>query len=578
MAGSPILRWIFAALLLLAARPALALEVRETIVGFDGRVVPGRFNPVSVLVDNPRSGAFDGQLVLASADGGGGSRGTEYVQPVYLAPHTTRWVQFHVFIGNNPGRYVVQWGRGAKESYELLEEIKLGPPACVALRDTANPFAPAGALKSFPEELFPTTVVATDALDAVVLDHAPRWEPARREAFLDWLKRGGTVHLRPAPDGRFPIFADGLEALNAGGDMVRIGAGIVRRHQVGAREMNEKYLAEHGDPPRTLKQAQSPVVYDLEAALSQQLSSLTRPTVSWSAIHLLALAYIGVIGPLHYRFRRKFDFRVSILLFLGVVALFGTAFAVVGRRGYGESQTVNSLTIAQSLGGGRYDATQWISAFATTGDLYTLTHEAPANLYGTGLAFDSAGGRVLNGKDGRIELDIPLYSSRTFVHRGVMMGDDTSVTVEQWSGPADHPAQLRLRTGAGFPRDVAEAWIIGGGKHRGMVLKNGVLELSGSATELSAYFSRDKLSPLAFHNQFNRDQNRDGHRALMPLLAARALSAPEVFLQTVVEPPTPADQLQLGIIAPAPVSFHLRGPGFDRERGWVLYVQEIFKP
>ncbi len=571
------LRWLL--VWLAVAAPLRALEVRQTIWGFDGHVVPGRFNPVSVLVDNPRPAAFDGQLVLGLVDGAGGPRGTEYVQPVFLAPNTTRWVQFQVFVGNNVGHYAVQWGRSAKDRSELPGDLSLGAPGCVWLRDTENPFGSAGMLKSFPDELFPTTVIATDGLAAVVLDHVPRWEPARREAFLDWLKRGGTVHVVPGADGKFPVFAEGLEVLNAEGEMARIGTGLVRRHEVGPREMSEKYLLEHGYPPRTLKQTQNPVVYDLEGLFSQRLSSLTRPTVNWSTIHLLALAYVAAIGPLHYRFRRRLDYRVSILAFLGVVAVFGTALAFVGRRGYGESQTVNSLTIARVLGGGRYDCTQWISAFATTGDLYTLTHDAPANFYDTGAIFDAAGCRTLNGKDGRVQMDIPLYSSRTFIHRGVMTGDEVSVTLEKPTGETKGGRGWRLRTGPGFPKEFAEAQLLVDDVFHELVLRNGVLEVSSKpAVPMGTYFSREKLSPLAYQTGFGRDANPDAPRALLPLLMARALGVQDVFLQNIVEPPAPAGRMQLCVVARAPDSFRLRGPGFDRERGWVLYVQDLLQP
>ncbi len=571
----PLVRCLVAWLAL--ATPLAALEVRQTIWGFDGHVVPGRFNPVSVLVDNAHPSAFDGQIMLVQLDGA--ARGGEYLQPIFLAPHTSRWVQFHVFIGNHVGHYGIRWGRGPKEHVDFFDDVISGPPACVWLRDADNPFAAAGALKSFPEELFPTTVAATDALSAVVLDHAPRWEPSRREAFLDWLKRGGTVHLLPAADGRYPAFAEGLEALNAEGGETRLGAGRIVRHQVGAREMSEKYLADQGSQPPVLKPEQSPFVYDLEGLISQRLSSLTRPTVSWTAIHLLALAYVAVIGPLHYRFRRKLDYRVSILAFLGMVTLFGTLFAVVGRRGYGESQTVNSLTIARALGGGRCDTMQWISAFATIGDLYTLTHDAPANLYGTGWNVDAGGGRILNGKDGSIQLDIPLYSSRTFVHRAVMKGADTTVTVEKREGDSQGLRYVRLRPGPGFPKDFAEIRLLAGNTFYELVMRNGLLEVSNQpAVTMNDYFSRQKMSSLANFNHFGQQESPDGHRDLIPLLAARALGAPEVFPQTVTETPRANEPWRLCIVAPAPEGFRLRGPGFNHERGWVLYVQDVFQP
>ena len=45
------------------------LEVREVIWGFDGQVVPGHFNLLSVLVANPAGTAFDGNLVLYETRG-----------------------------------------------------------------------------------------------------------------------------------------------------------------------------------------------------------------------------------------------------------------------------------------------------------------------------------------------------------------------------------------------------------------------------------------------------------------------------------------------------------------------------
>ncbi len=558
---------------LVLAAPLFALEVSETLWGFDGHIVPERFNPLSVLVSNPGGTAFDGELVLTGA---GGQRGPQYVQPVYLAPHTARWVQFHVLTSNSAGDYALRWGRGAKEFYDLERNHEAGPPACVWLRDADDPFAAPGAMKSFPDTLFPTTVVATDGLAAVVLDHAPRWEAARREAFLDWVKRGGTVHLAPMANGQYPVFSENLEPLHAGGEVTRIGLGRVVRHPISGRELTDKYLAEHGYPARTLATAQSPIVYDLDALLLRRLSALTRPAVSWSLIHLLTLAYIAAIGPLHYHFRHKLDYRISIAALLGVVALFATALGLIGRRGYGESQTVHSLTIARALGGGRHDVTQWVSAFATAGDIYTLSHAAPANLYATPAELEAANTRMLNGKDGRLLADIPLYSSRAFLHRAVMAGDDTAVVVEKKSAQSGLSG-LRLRPGPGFPKQFAEVRLRSENLFYEMEMRNGALEVSNKPpVSFGVFFGRDKLQPLTYEGMLNR-QDHDQLTRLMPLLYARAVGAPEVFHQSI---PAPLDrtQLELFIVAPMPLSFGLQGKGFNRETGSVLYVQDVLRP
>src|SRR5262249_51235737 len=156
----------------------------------------------------------------------------------------------------------------------------------------------------------------------------------------------------------------------------------------------------HGFPARTLENAKSPIVYDFEGSLFRSLSSLTRPKVNWAIINLLMIAYVAVIGPVHNYFRRRLEYRVSILVFLGCVTVFGVAVGITGRRGYGESQTVHSLAIVRPFGGGRADVTQWVSAFATSGDRYTLTHRAPANLYATDRWAEAGSGLIFNGKDG----------------------------------------------------------------------------------------------------------------------------------------------------------------------------------
>src|SRR5205823_661840 len=99
----------------------------------------------------------------------------------------------------------------------------------------------------------------------------------------------------------------------------------------------------------------------VEDALQQRLAGMTRPKISWWLINLLTLLYVALVGPLHYLARQRMDYRVSMLVFLGVAASFAGAFTVVGRRGYGESQTVHSLAIARSVGGARFDVTQWVS-------------------------------------------------------------------------------------------------------------------------------------------------------------------------------------------------------------------------
>jgi hypothetical protein len=142
---------------------------------------------------------------------------------------------------------------------------------------------------------------------------------------------------------------------------------------------------------------------------------------------------------------------------------------------------------------------------------------------------------------------------------------------------------LRLKTAAGFPARPAEIYAIYRSQIFELTQRNGGLELSGKPPEtLSNHFSREKLSPMAYANANFSGPSGDllAHDAalrLMPLLLARAAKVPEVFPSMVSAPDHHAD-LQLLIVAPAPPSFQLQGPGFTHETGWVLYVQDVFKP
>lgn len=565
--------------LALLAASAQALEVQQTLWGFDGHVVPDRFNPISVLVSNSGNLAFDGALTLQPESGSPGGGGVSYVQPVFLAPRTSRWVQFYVQMGSSAGRYSLRWGRGAKEGFDFDETVNTGAPACVWLRDLDSPLAAASTLKSFPDLLFPTTAVGADGLDAVVLDHIPKWEPARREAFLDWVKLGGIVHLLPAVDGSLPVFGEDLKELDSKEAVTRIGAGRVVHHTASARDVSAQYLAERGYPARTLETAKSPIVYDMDSTFFRDLSSLTRPKVTWPLINFLMIAYVLIIGPIHNYFRRRMDYRVSIAAFLGCVAVFGLALGITGRRGYGESQTVHSLGIARSLGGGKVDVTQWVSAFATSGDRYDLTHRAAANLYAPDRFAEAGSGLIFNGKDGHILADVPLYSARSFLHRAIMTGDDTSVTVEKWGGGPTSLKELRLKVGPGFPKGAGDIRAIHGGLIYELELRDGALELKGASQNLPAYFSTDKLNNARYRNYGSNGNPSTSEvlRVVQPMLAAKAISQPGIFPITVSAPKGRAD-LQLLIPAPAPPSMHLQGKGFAREDGWVLYVQDVYKP
>jgi hypothetical protein len=565
--------------LLVLTQAALALEIKQTRWGFDGKAMPERFNILSVLVaQEPGGKPFDGELVLTETRGTEQAVGAPLVQTLYLTPGTERWVQFVPFV-TQEYEWRLRWGRGDK-AVAPVPAPKLGPPAAVVLLDLASVFAPNLRLPGFPENLFPTNVAATDALDQVVLDHVPRWDAPRREAFLDWVRRGGLVHVLRGPEG-FPNFDGDLSVLNippgAGTDALRVGAGRVLRHEIERADFDATVLHKAGYPLREFQKQDNEygnALYRFDQTMLQNLASLTRPQVQWWLLYLLTIAYLLLIGPGHYFWSRKVDWRMALGGFLGLVAAFALAFIIAGHRGSGENQTSHALAIARSLGGTRWDVQEWVSAFATRGDYYKLTHTAPANFYAVPSDGESVSAKAFGGKEGHLEADIPLYSARPFMHRAVMAGPNADIKVVEWKKdslvlelPADFPLETRPATARFLSRMTP-------------LTRQGRRLTWSEASGTTASSEADFVSS-AVMNEFREFDASGGtfkpNVALSPMFAH--------FLGNVKALPHPLtsrfllpDHLQLFIFAETPESFAMKGKGFDHGRGHALYVIDVFRP
>ncbi len=551
-----------------------ALEIRQTLWGFNGQVTPDAFNPLSVLVDNPSPAPFSGALMLREG-GVANSTTSGYVEPIYIAPGTTRWVQFYPFL-NDERNWELTWGTHRGESLEVPKPT-WAAPAQVFFTDPEEVLGAASHFKSFPDNLFPPAVTATDALASVVLDHVPRWEPVRRVAFLDWIRRGGTLHLLRGRDGTFPIFTEDLAALNFMESSSGFGAGRVVHHDLSRTEATEEKL--HQKLPQLLTPSSSGMNLDLETTFFQRLAALTKPDINWRLIYLLAFAYLGLIGPAHYFWgRRKQSRRVIGCLFL-LVFLFGGAFRVVGHRGFDEISAVHSLAWARSLGEGRWDTFEWGTVFVTRGDRYTISHVFNHNLYAAA-PYDgnSTAGQIIDGKEGGFKVDIPRYSSRAYIHRAVVEAADFTPSVDVWKEDSDL-AQLDVQLKGKPPENIRVAWVFRRGRFYDMTAKD------------SNHLSLGKLrrSPAEFFNSQNLYGSMIGYNNLgpnfpgvasdlLPFIIARATGAPDVFIRGLDLPPLPDDTVQLFILADSPPNLHPTGKDFSKAAGCVVYEMKIFKP
>ena len=575
-------------LLLLAGESYAALQVGVPLWGFDGKVLPNAFTILSIEVSNRGAKPFDGDLVLRD-DGSG----APMKQAIFLAPGTARWVQFHPYVGSYVPGWRLTWKDGRDES-EDMGRPDTGSPATVLLADPDAPGTRAARMRLFAENLFPTTVGATDGLGAVVLDHQPRWDAARREAFMDWVRRGGIVHVLPGADGAVPQFSDDFAPLNiTGGDRQRVGAGLVARHAITRAEITEQWLKEHGFPAAELRTDGQGNISDRDGFVFHKLAAITRPKINWGLIYLLTVAYVIIIGPVFYLLRKRY-YRLLLGGFLATVALFAWVFTIIGRRGYGEKQIYHSIAIARPLGAGRFDVQEWIHAFATTGDIYRFTHGDGGQIYGVHSEGDTVRGEIREGKESHFATDIPLFSSQSFLHRGVMKADDPGLKVETWTendiikqlgkGTVTTPLKtFRVSAAPEFRKRVFTAVIEYNGRYSELTLTLGGFELPENAPwkSVKEFWGNNQYYDYGRYSgsEFGNDEAITQHlRGLHPYFICLANGERAFVKKYVPQLPQDPDHARIFLYADAPPGFAMKNKLFESGKSLVLYVADIFKP
>src|SRR5690606_22884660 len=83
---------------------------------------------------------------------------------------------------------------------------------------------------------------ATDALQIMILDHLPRWEKTRREAFKEWVYSGGILHIFNNSNGDPLLFPESYSPLKRQPSPGYYGNGVVYYHQQKLSELSRAEL------------------------------------------------------------------------------------------------------------------------------------------------------------------------------------------------------------------------------------------------------------------------------------------------------------------------------------------------
>jgi hypothetical protein len=560
------------------------------------------------------------------------------VETLYLAPYSSRWVQFYPYVKSDWETWEVSWGKGAGTSFEPPNP-RMGKPAGVLLDDPDGIVQLSGvmAIKRLPDNLFPPHATATDCLAVLLIDHVPRWDTARQRAFLDWLKRGGRVYLLKSVEGQALEFSGELQVLNGTVERQRIGSGAVFRVERTRRQLDAAYVKQileedsrqEGDDKEIDAAVAEPAVnnddltqpdygfqfahikWDPETTLLSHLKKMSNPDHSWVLIFFLGLVYLGSVFPGSYLIAQKYggDFRFTFGFLLAAVFLFSLVFLFVGRRGYNEVTIVHSVAIAkQQPGGATLDVTQWSNAFVTEGGDYNLDHAGTNRIYSACQDRERVNGEIRNGADAHFLADMPPFSSRPFAHRVTVAARPIDVVTEEWATAhdqstaattardlrkvaVDRPARelkkLTLRKGTSFPAAPVDIYAVCGRRlyrladHGPQIVLEkevaalGTLLRVDQFSEFTSVF-RQTAAPQRFRPQWREPEPVDVFAEMFYPLLARCL---ELDDQKEVEQfVLPEDRVRLIVYAALPENLRVSNPRFGRQTGFVLYSLDIFAP
>lgn len=471
------------------------VRIVDVIWGFDGRVSAGYFQPLSLLLDNLSGDVIEGTVSIRLSAGFSREGHGAQQQPVYLGGQSRRWVQFYPYVTDvtdswtvelqteagrfelqsldpprlavDPAWYRIQQAGGqaggqanaTKSSEQNLPAVFLDPPRKQDRQPTT--------VRHMPAEIFPPYSTATGGLHAVFLDHVPDWEEPRQQAFLAWLRRGGHLHLLLDDNRRELVFQGPLAVLNEPLPEFSVDSGTVYREDIQRQELSEERvnavvresLKPDADEDLQMRDAASMGMgfSTLNLLNDDDLFALMREVVepqhAWALIALLSFVYIFALYPGIWRLSNatRFSPLKTISAVLGLSAVFSLLFLWLGRRGYGETESLQTLMVASAEDQRHWNCLQFTQLFGTDGGTYQLSDQNHQALLSCGTRLDRSDSLIQPGNTATMTARLAPYSTETVTLARRLELADWRVRIDRQQLQGSTLATLELGLGPDFP-------------------------------------------------------------------------------------------------------------------------------
>lgn len=566
------------------------LHVREIRWGFDGRTQPRTFIPVSIWVQNlsPTTGTWS--LSLRRSAGPDRQLGAPIVTEFTLGPDEDRWIQFVPYVWDEFETWTLRWGP-EDEHAQQLPAVQQGRRATVYLYPADAVAFPTGTLRTFPAELFPLSVTATDGLDGVILDHTPFWQGARARAFLEWLQRGGRVFLLHDRNGRFPQFPEALETLNDERTRFEVGFGTVERVPMSVDEIDHEFAV--ATFYRTLKAPPQPQVVNYswsnvrqgylwqtrDSTILTELASLAQFSRNWLVIYVVAITYVLVLFPGCYLVSRRTQSVAPYYAAFGSAAvIFSVAFILLGRVGGAERNRVRVAAVARELSPGVFDVTQWWTAATVSEGKYAFAHAGSGRAYTTCQDLEAVDGELYAEPEARMEAYLPPAGYRAGLHRARVRLGEGALEVRDWQYEGGVVESLEVSTQSVLKTRPRLAWLLQGTEIMRLDIDGWTVKYRPGASRqaLSAYLteppswarSRFWWAGTISPEEAGLDEAQR-YESLAPALVAGLCGVHSQVDENVMQ--GLAGQVSLLVLADLNDALRVEGTQFPDQQGVVLY-------
>ena len=283
----------------------------------------------------------------------------------------------------------------------------------------------------------------------------------------DRLRRGGQLHLLLDDNRRELVFPGPLSVLNEPLPEFSVDSGTVYREDIQRQELKEErvnaVIREPLKPTPDEDLLQDSAAFSVGGLSSTNLLNdedlfalmrgVVEPEHAWALIALLSFAYMIGLYPGIWRLSNatRFSPFKTLSAVLGLSALFSLLFLWLGRRGYGETESLQTLMVAAAEDQRHWNCLQFTQLFATDGGRYQLMDQNHQALLSSGTRFERSDSLIQSGNSATMTAQLAPYSTETLTMARRLELPDWRVQIDRQQLQNSNLATLELSLGADFP-------------------------------------------------------------------------------------------------------------------------------